>query len=98
LRGFNQNFFFASEYVLSNLEFRLFIDPQSHIFLFYDQAFVAYDLESAKFDDYPLGIGLGMRLNLPQGVFNFVYGVGRSQDQDLSFNLSKIHFGYVSKF
>ena len=37
LRGFSQNFFFASEYVLSNLEMRLFFESNSHLFVFYDQ-------------------------------------------------------------
>jgi translocation and assembly module TamA len=31
-------------------------------------------------------------------VFNFVYSLGQSRDQKLSLNLSKVHFGIISRF
>jgi len=98
LRGFNENFFFASHYALSNLETRLYIESKSYLFVFYDQSFLSFDVNENDFQDFPLGVGVGVSLGLKAGVFNFVYAIGRSDDQPFTFSLSKIHFGYISTF
>ena len=98
LRGFPENFFFASEYWLVNTEFRVYYAPQSYLFLFYDQSYVAFELSQSDFEDYPLGLGLGISLKTKSGIVNFAYAVGRSDEQSLSLNLSRIHFGYVANF
>lgn len=98
LRGFNENFFFASDYLLSNLELRLYFQSSSYLFAFYDQSYLYYDIQSSSFEDYPLGIGLGINIATKSGLVSLAYGLGRSDDQPLSLNLSKFHFGYVTKF
>ncbi|MEO1055015.1 MAG: hypothetical protein AAFX87_30555 [Bacteroidota bacterium] len=98
LRGFNDNFFFASRYVISNLELRLYYESASYLFVFYDQSFLQYDLVENSFEDYPLGVGGGISLEGKGGTLTLAYALGRSQDQPLSFNLSKLHIGYVAKF
>lgn len=98
LRGYNENFFFASDYALSNSELRLYFQERSYLFTFYDQSYLYYNIESADFEDYPLGLGLGLNLATKTGLVSLAYGIGKSRDQPLSLSLSKFHFGYVTKF
>ncbi len=102
LRGFVDNSLFASQYVLSNLELRWLLEPEnavpSYIFAFYDQAWVKRS-ESRNYSvGTPLGVGAGISLSTPAGLFSLVYALGRSSQQDLSFSASKVHFGYISRF
>jgi translocation and assembly module TamA len=98
LRGFNENNFFASTYGVATIEYRFFTDETSYLLLFYDQAYLANELAVVNRYDYPLGFGAGVSFTTPAGVFNFIYSVGNSRDQKISLNLSKIHFGIVSRF
>ncbi len=98
LRGFNENNFFASSYGVATLEYRFFTDETSYLLLFYDQGYLVNDLNPAGKYDYPLGFGAGVSFTTPAGVFNFIYSLGNSNDQKISINLSKIHFGITSRF
>lgn len=101
LRGFNENFFFANKYLLSNIEFRVPFDRSSYLFLFYDQSFLTTSVTALNGDtkqDYPFGFGLGLQLETASGDFKFAYAVGQSKNTDLSFNQSKIHFGIINRF
>lgn len=98
LRGFNENFFFASDYLLSNMEVQLHFDESSSLFVFYDQSYLYFDLGKSSISDYPLGIGAGINFSTKAGVVSLVYAVGKSEDQVLSTRLSKFHFGYIAKF
>ena len=98
LRGFNENFFFASRYGLSNLEGRLYLDPTSYLFVLYDQTYLRSDTGTGKFEDFPMGFGLGLSLGLKSGVFNFAFAMGRWEEEPLSFELAKVHLGYINVF
>ena len=98
IRGFNENFFYASRYLLGTLEFRMYFNSISSLFAFYDQSYVYYNLEDSQFNDTPFGIGLGMNIESGNGLFTLVYALGQTQEQPLDFRLSKIHFGYISAF
>lgn len=101
LRGFNDNFFFAASYGLSNLELRLLLEyeeqTQSYLYIFYDQAILGRQVEK-QYQASPLGLGLGLSLTTEVGIFNLAYALGKVEDEALNFNLSKIHFGYISRF
>ncbi|HYG39901.1 MAG TPA: hypothetical protein VD908_14845 [Cytophagales bacterium] len=98
LRGFNENFFFASGYGISNLEFRYFYEAESFFMLFYDQAFLRSEFINMINVDYPLGIGAGLNLKTDVGTLQVVYSLGKSNSQPLNFNYSKIHFGIINRF
>ena len=98
IRGFNENFFYASSYVLGNFEYRLYTDPTSYLFLFLDQAWLRNVLSPTVPYDTPTGFGMGVSFTTPAGVFNLAYGLGTSKVQPLNVNQSKIHFGIVSRF
>jgi outer membrane protein assembly factor BamA len=98
LRGFNENFFFASEYAIGTLEYRYFMEADSYLFLFYDQGWLKHNLRGSYFEDSPSGFGTGLSLTTKAGVFNFVYAIGNTKERPFGLNFSKIHFGYVSRF
>ncbi|GAB4125817.1 MAG: hypothetical protein OHK0045_00570 [Raineya sp.] len=98
LRGFNQNFFFASSYLLTNLEYRFFWEQEAYFAIFYDQAFLQSKVLNEKSAENPLGIGLGVNFKTKGGVFSLNYALGSSKTQSLSVARSKVHFGFISRF
>lgn len=98
LRGFNQNFFFAEKYLLNTAEIRLYTDKSSFLFTFVNQAFLAYQVQNQNFKDNVFGFGGGISFATKAGVFNFVYAMGKSQNQALEIKQAKIHFGLLSQF
>jgi outer membrane protein assembly factor BamA len=99
IRGFSENSFFADNFAYSSLEPRFVFDTRSYLFVFYDQAWwLRYSLENNQFKDRPSGFGAGISLTTGAGIFNFAWAVGSSETQNLGFDQSKIHFGYISRF
>ncbi len=93
LRGFNEQFFFTSSFLITQLEWRLFFEEESYLFAFYDQGF----LHTAQWE-VPLGLGGGFSLLTSSGLFSFVLAVGKSDDIPIELANMKIHFGYLSRF
>lgn len=98
LRGFNENFFFASDYLAATLEYRFFWEPTSYLFLFYDQAWLQTRVLRETTRDAPSGVGAGLSFGTRTGVFNIAYALGNSRERALGLNFSKIHFGLVARF
>ncbi len=97
-RGFNELEFFAEQYALSNLELRWLWNAKSYLFAFYDQSIYDLAVNSTRQGDHPLGLGLGLTLSTETGLFRLVYALGQSEDQPMTFNQAKIHFGFTSRF
>ncbi|GAL83703.1 hypothetical protein MYP_930 [Sporocytophaga myxococcoides] len=98
LRGFNELNYYASTFGIASVEYRYFTDPTSYLLVFYDQGYVSNAVNPSFKDDFPFGFGLGVSFTTGAGVFNFVYSLGQSREQKLSLNLSKVHFGIISRF
>lgn len=98
LRGFNQNFFYASQYATGTAEYRFFMDATSYLLLFFDQAWLSFKTVQSKGQDNPFGVGTGISFSTRTCVFNLIYSLGNSQNQKINLNLSKIHFGFISRF
>ncbi|UJP67003.1 hypothetical protein IPZ59_06555 [Mongoliitalea daihaiensis] len=96
-RGFNENFFFANDYIYLNLEPRFYFDRYSYFMIFADVGRFSNQVQKSPVE-YPFAAGLGFRLETQSGFFNFVYALGGSNTQDFAFNQSKIHFGYTGRF
>ncbi|MEN2283948.1 POTRA domain-containing protein [Algoriphagus sp. SE2] len=96
-RGFNENFFFAKTYAYLNMEQRLFFGGNSYLMVFSDLGFFENPYYEIK-EDYPVSFGAGINLDTGNGVFRFIYGLGKSNLQPLSFSYSRIHFGYLARF
>ncbi len=98
LRGFNENFFFASAYGSATLEYRFFWETTSYLFTFYDQAWLQTRILKKVTSDVPSGLGAGISFSTKAGIFTVVYALGNSRDRSLGIGFSKIHFGLVSRF
>ncbi len=98
IRGFNDNFFYASRYLIGTLEFRMYFNSISSLFAFYDQSYVYYNLQDSQLSDTPFGMGMGMNIESGNGMFTLAYALGQTREQPLDFRFSKIHFGYIATF
>jgi len=98
LRGFNENNFYAQYYTIATLEYRIFLEESTYLLSFVDQALIVNPLLKQLEKDWPTGIGIGLSFNSGPGVFTFIYSVGRNSEQSFNFSLSKIHFGFISRF
>lgn len=98
LRGFNENNYYARNYLISTLETRVFMEENAYLLAFVDQGIVYNPLFEKSEFDYPTGVGGGFSFSTGPGIFTFIYSLGRNSQETFRFNLSKIHFGFVSKF
>jgi outer membrane protein assembly factor BamA len=98
LRGFVENQFYASAYGIANIEFRAMISQMTYFMLFFDQSGLTDDLAEGMATQYPFGSGAGFSFSTQAGVFNFVFAMGKSNDQVFGLEQTKIHFGYISRF
>lgn len=100
LRGFNENDFFASQYLIGTAEYRLYFEESSFLFAFADYGNLKLQTIAQTFNDKPLGIGFGINVGTKGGIFSLTYAMGNSARLQQTFSLeqSKIHFGYVSRF
>ncbi|WP_258099529.1 hypothetical protein [Marinoscillum pacificum] len=94
IRGFNENFFYAKDFILSRLELRQYFEKRSFVMLFYDALY----LQSFNANQLAQGFGLGLNLNTSNGLFTFATAVGRADDISLDFTNIKVHIGYSSRF
>ncbi|AFL83327.1 outer membrane protein/protective antigen OMA87 [Belliella baltica DSM 15883] len=97
IRGFNENFFFANNYIYFSVEPRFYFDTYSYFMIFVDTGRLENRVQGLQ-TDFPLSTGLGFSLETSGGIFNFIYALGMSNSQDFALNLSKIHFGYTGRF
>lgn len=101
LRGFSENFFFATGYAYSTIESRVFFDESSYLSVFSDIGFIRSDFVDriGEKNEFALGLGAGINFSTSNGIFNFVYALGTSENTGgLNFNQSKIHFGFTTRF
>ncbi len=101
LRGFSENFFFATTYAYSTIEPRVFFDESSYLSVFSDVGFISSDFvdQTGDKNEFALGLGVGINFSTSNGIFNFVYALGTSESTGgLNFNQSKIHFGFTTRF
>lgn len=98
VRGFDELSLPATYYTLGNIELRYLFERNSAVYVLTDAMYFGkmFTAESAR--NFALGIGVGIDLSTPAGIFSLVYAIGKQNSNPFSFNNSKIHFGYKSYF
>ena len=98
LRGFDEEFIFATNYTVGTLEYRLLIGQNSYLYVFGDYAYVE-DLNTQQSQrDFPFGFGSGITFETRAGLFGVNLAFGSQQNTPIDFSAPKVHFGYVSLF
>ena len=98
LRGFDERSIFASRYVIYGLEYRLLLERNSYINLFWDGAWVERKTLVQNTYDLPMAFGAGINFETKAGIFSMAYALGKEQNNPFQFRSAKIHFGFVSLF
>ena len=98
VRGFDELSLPATFYTLGNLELRYLFERNSAVYALADAIYFGKMNTAESSRNYALGIGIGIDLNTPAGIFSLVYAIGKQNSNPFSFNNSKIHFGYKSYF
>jgi outer membrane protein assembly factor BamA len=98
IRGFDENFFYASKFVINTLENRFYFESNSYLSLFSDFGLMD-NLASDDNRELFLGMGAGVSFATERGIFNLVYALGTAESTgSMNFNRSKIHFGFTTRF
>ncbi|TAH00946.1 MAG: hypothetical protein EAZ15_08015 [Sphingobacteriales bacterium] len=98
LRGFNEQSILVSSYTVQTVEPRYYIEKNSFLFAFYDQAFIKQSFVSGLKTDTPAGFGAGINFETKLGSMSLMYALGKQQNNPLNLQTGKIHFGLVSYF
>ena len=98
IRGFNENEFYASEFITATTEVRYFFAERSNLVLFFDIGNLSYSLIQEDYSDQPFGFGIGTNVETNAGILSLNYAVGKSSEQPLDLKFSKIHIGYIASF
>ncbi|MBO7134967.1 MAG: BamA/TamA family outer membrane protein [Bacteroidales bacterium] len=98
IRGFDELSLPATYYTLGTIELRYLFERNSAVYVLTDAMYFGKMFTEETTSNYALGIGVGIDLNTPAGIFSLVYAIGKQNSNSFSFNNSKIHFGYKSYF
>lgn len=98
IRGFDELSLPATYYTLGTIELRYLFERNSAVYVLTDAMYFGKMFTEETSKNYAMGIGAGIDLNTPAGIFSLVYAIGKQNENPFSFNNSKIHFGYKSYF
>lgn len=97
LRGFDEESIFASQYLVTGVEYRYLLGQNSFLFSFFDWGWSKNKVANNTSNSY-WGTGLGMAFETKAGIFNISYAAGKRDDTKFNLRQSKIHLGYVNFF
>lgn len=98
LRGFDEESILATWFNVLTVEWRFLFGRNSYAYVFGDFSYLQKKSIGENYDDFPVGFGVGVALETKVGVFGLTYALGAQQGNPISFNNSKVHFGYVYSF
>ena len=97
-RGFNENYFFASDFMLHNVELRFFAEQNTYFYAFTDWSIINVVYYNKENLINPLAIGLGLNLDTRAGILQMAFALGKLKDEKFAFDNTKFHFGYLARF
>lgn len=98
LRGFNENQFWASNFLLGTIEYRLLLDEYSFIGYFVDAAYLTQIFFQQKQIFRPIGTGIALNIYTNIGTMSLSYAIGRYEFQNFQPTKGRIHIGFVNHF
>ena len=97
LRGFLENQFYTSSFVLSNMELRRYFGAESYGLFFYDATLMAIENNLNEII-WPWGIGAGFNLAMEKGELRLLFAWGKNTGESFNMLDIKAHIGYLAKF
>ncbi len=97
-RGFNEQSIYASTYSILTLEWRLLLERNSFLSVFWNKAYVENSTGPSTTYDQPMGFGAGFSFETKAGIFALSYALGQQLGNPIEFSQAKIHFGYMARF
>lgn len=91
LRGYHEDEFSSFRLAWTNYELRYLLNPDSRVYLFFDQGFVARDLSTVKTDLF--GVGAGIKVKTRLGILGLEYGLGYRDKRFSRIGLGMVHAG-----
>lgn len=98
LRGFDEEFIFATHYAVGSVEYRLLLSRNSFLYTFGDYAWIANRSTVVQEDYRAFGFGAGITFETRAGLFGLSLAFGARTGTAIDFAGPKVHFGYVSLF
>ncbi|HEX7366748.1 MAG TPA: ShlB/FhaC/HecB family hemolysin secretion/activation protein, partial [Pelobium sp.] len=98
LRGFDEQSISVNSFSIQTTEFRYFVEKNSYLNVFYDQAYIYQNLVKQKSTDFPLGFGAGITFQTKIGITSLTYAIGKQKNIPLDLQKGKIHIGILSYF
>ncbi len=96
-RGFLEEELLATTRATATAEFRMLLDKNSNIFVFFDQSWYERNT-SAYVNDHPYGFGTGISFGTNLGIFSISVALGKQFDNPILLRDSKVHVGYIAYF
>ncbi len=98
LRGFDEEFFQATHFVVNTWEYRLLLSENAYLSVFADAGWLNNRTAETADVFFPVGWGSGITFETRAGVFglSLAYGVRWGEKPD--WTSPKVHLGYVSLF
>ncbi|GCD77628.1 hypothetical protein JCM31826_11100 [Thermaurantimonas aggregans] len=93
IRGFNEWSFFVTSAALGVLEYRIYLDYNSYIKMFYDAGWQSITGGSKG---YYQGFGAGLALPVSVGMFHVDVAVGKFPNMPMDFRNTRLHIGFRS--
>lgn len=97
IRGFNEASIYADQYAIFSFEYRYLYEKNANLKAFFDGAYVQ-NINSLQSVTYLMGFGLGASIETKAGIFKIDYAMGKYENEPISFNNAKVHFGYLNTF
>ncbi|MFC5282277.1 hypothetical protein [Pedobacter alpinus] len=98
LRGFDEQSINVNSFSIQTTEFRYFVEKNSFVNIFYDQAYIKQSFTNLKSTDYPLGFGAGITFQTKIGITSLSYALGKQKNIPVDLQQGKIHIGILSYF
>ncbi|WP_442794855.1 ShlB/FhaC/HecB family hemolysin secretion/activation protein [Pelobium manganitolerans] len=98
LRGFDEQSLSVNTFSIQTTELRYFVEQNSYLNIFYDQAYIYQNFNDRENEDFPLGIGAGITFQTKIGITSLSYAIGKQKNIPLDLQKGKIHLGISSYF
>jgi outer membrane protein assembly factor BamA len=98
LIGFDELSILASSFTFTHMEFRYFTESESYFNFLINGGWYEQKSKSGYYNDFPLGLGIGLNLQTNSGIFSIMLATGLGKSQQFDSRNTKIHIGYISAF